>query len=582
MTTSLLEPEVLAPAGGAIRSPLLRLADSEGQLPGGLLADLLREQQTMTAVDRFTRVHEDGPPAQARYYRDLVPLDRPGPGQQYAFEVDLDACTGCKACVAACHSMNGLDETEMWRSVGMLHGGTVQAPAQQTVTTSCHHCVDPACLSGCPVQAYEKDPITGIVRHLDDQCIGCQYCTLMCPYDAPKYNARLGIVRKCDMCSGRLAAAEAPACVQGCPNGAIAIRIVTTAAAVVEAEAERFLPGAPTPAHTVPTTVYKSARPAPPALLPADLYSVSREHSHLPLGILLVFTQLAAGTFALALLAQGLLALPVEGSVALSLAGFALALGLAGLGASVFHLGRPLGAWRALLGLRTSWMSREALAFGLFAKAGSLYALSLATSAVPFLLTLPGGALLARARAPLGVATAVIGLGGVFCSAMIYAATRRRQWPLPSVAFKFFGTSALLGAATLLLVAETSALWSAVTAGGLWRPVLTNALLLMLPICAVLKLLFEATQLRHLRGKEHTVEKRVAILMVRDLAGVTQLRFLLTAVGGILLPLIARPWGMLGPGGALAIFLLLVVGELCERYLFFTTAPPSRMPGSLQ
>src|SRR5262249_52790844 len=42
-------------------------------------------------------------------YRELVPLSKPGPGEQYAFEVDLDACTGCKSCVSACHTMNGLD-----------------------------------------------------------------------------------------------------------------------------------------------------------------------------------------------------------------------------------------------------------------------------------------------------------------------------------------------------------------------------------------------------------------------------------------------------------------------------------------
>ena len=60
-----------------------------------------------------------------------------------------------------------------------------ELPVLQHVTTACHHCLDPACLNACPVDAYEKDPVTGIVRHLDDQCFGCQYCTLACPYDAP-------------------------------------------------------------------------------------------------------------------------------------------------------------------------------------------------------------------------------------------------------------------------------------------------------------------------------------------------------------------------------------------------------------
>ena len=160
------------PESMAIRSSSLRVAAPSPQPT--LLETLFREQQTLTAVERFAQKHEAcAVPDQARYYRDLIPLERPRPGQQYAFEVDLDACTGCKACVAACHSLNGLDEDELWRSVGLLHGGTPEAPAQQTVTTACHHCVDPACMSGCPVKAYEKDPITGIVRHLDDQCIGC-------------------------------------------------------------------------------------------------------------------------------------------------------------------------------------------------------------------------------------------------------------------------------------------------------------------------------------------------------------------------------------------------------------------------
>ena len=272
-----------------------------------LLDLLLDEQQQTTAVERFSQHHAnaDGP-LLSGHYQDLIPLTKPLPGEQYAFEVDLDACSGCKACVAACHNLNGLDESEQWRSVGLLHGGSNggsingsdELPILQHVTTACHHCIDPACLSGCPVMAYDKDPETGIVRHLDDQCIGCQYCIFMCPYDVPKYNGARGIVRKCDMCQDRLAVVEAPACVQSCPNGAIRIRTVNVETVVQQSESNQFLPAAPEPGITLPTTVYKSSKPLPRNLLPADYYSANRQHSHLALVIMLVLTQLSVGAFA--------------------------------------------------------------------------------------------------------------------------------------------------------------------------------------------------------------------------------------------------------------------------------------------
>ena len=183
----------------------------------------------------------------------------------------LDACTGCKACVTACHNLNGLDDDETWRDVGVLFGGTVLEPVQQTITTACHHCVDPACMNGCPVNAYDKNPVTGIVRHLDDQCIGCQYCTWKCPYDVPKYSKKRGIVRKCDMCSSRLAVGEAPACVQACPNEAISITLVNKQQIADRAEKEEMASSLARPIQTIhcPPPSTAPAKPCRPIWLPA-------------------------------------------------------------------------------------------------------------------------------------------------------------------------------------------------------------------------------------------------------------------------------------------------------------------------
>ena len=99
---------------------------------------------------------------------------------------------------------------------------------------------------------------------------------------------------------------------------------------------------------------------------------VEPEHAHWPLIVMLVLTQLSVGGFAveLAALAAGS---SRRHRRACSIRSFASASGWAGLAASVLHLGRPLYAYRALIGLRHSWLSREVLAFGLFATLATVY-----------------------------------------------------------------------------------------------------------------------------------------------------------------------------------------------------------------
>ena len=552
-----------------------------------LIDDLLAEQQSLTAVERFSRQHErEALPAQARYYRDLIPLTKPQRGEQYAFAVDLDVCTGCKACVSACHSLNGLDDDETWRDTGLLLGGTVEEPWQQTVTTACHHCAEPACLEGCPVRAYEKDADTGIVRHLDDQCIGCQYCVLKCPYDVPKYSKKRGIVRKCDMCHGRLSAGEAPACVQACPSGAITIRIVEKAAhAASLAPGDRLLPGAFDSSYTQPTTAYTSRRPIPANARPGDAAALRLEPAHGPLIAMLVLTQIAAGIFlSAAALALGDADVFTRAQAPLAAVAFAI-LNL-GLAVSVLHLGRPLGAWRAFLGLRTSWMSREILAFSIFAGAAAAFTfvasgdwlVALASSlwgerASSLLNDLAG-------RMPAGstgwkpvllLVTAVIGLLGVFCSAMIYVDTRRVFWSRELTFTKFFGTTLLLGSAASAAVLGWAGLRGEVVA--------TFAIVATLVRTALFG--WEFQNLHRTLRDESDANHRSALVIWK------LRRPLLLARAGLFAG--ATLYGILtitGTGWRAALcatlaFLLTLTSQFIERYFFFTAVVAPRMPGPL-
>ncbi|WP_051083282.1 DmsC/YnfH family molybdoenzyme membrane anchor subunit [Rubritalea marina] len=340
-----------------------------------LVDALLEEQRSLTAIERFSQKHSDAvSPIQARYYKDLIPIRKPSTGEQYAFEVDMDKCTGCKACVVACHSLNGLKEKESWRDIGTIRGVVDNEPQQQTVTSACHHCIDPGCLSGCPVGAYEKLEDTGVVKHLDDQCIGCQYCSLKCPYDVPKYDDALGIVRKCDMCHERLAEGEAPACVQSCPNGAISIQLVN-----IEESRQKSLEGGSMVAgafrsdYTLPTTNFRSKRDLSKSMEAADENDLTPSHNHVPLVWMLVLTQVAVGASGIDLLAR---AFDLYSSSTTSLVAItaAVVLGKVGLVASLLHLGSPLGAWRVFLGLKTSWLSREVVLFGAWMPALMVYA----------------------------------------------------------------------------------------------------------------------------------------------------------------------------------------------------------------
>ncbi len=518
---------------------------------------LLKEQGTLqTPVSVFSAQHADADadadaePAQAQFYKQLIPLSKPGAGEQYAFKVDLDRCTGCKGCVSACHSLNGLDENETWRDVGTIHGGLAGASYTQTVTTACHHCADPACLNGCPVLAYEKDPETGIVRHLDDQCIGCQYCSLKCPYDVPKYSKSLGIVRKCDMCHSRLAEGEAPACVQACPTEAISITIVNTdSVATIARAGGSFLPSAPDPEYTAPTTQYVTKREVPSNVEAGDRYALRPEHAHFPLVLMLVLTQLSVGLYAYALISTDAAVTHYSRLAAL------LAMGI-GLAASTSHLGRPLGAWRAFLGLRRSWLSREIVIFGAFSAIAAAY------TAVGFFDQVPVGLELL-----LGAGTVGSGLLGVFCSVMIYHDTQRPFWNFPVSYGKFLGTTFGLALAAYLAVLSLVSNEAVPMVG-----------LIALLVFFGLKLGLEVSQLTAATQSDMTPAKKSALLMLESLKAITASRHGFGLVG--LLCFAAVLFGAESVWLPVVGFVFLLIGELLERVLFFKAVAAPKMPGA--
>jgi formate dehydrogenase iron-sulfur subunit len=534
---------------------------------------LLEDQGALTAVDRFAQRNESKPETGAgRAYRDLVPLSQPSGAEQYAFEVDLDRCTGCKACVTACHSLNGLDDGEAWRNAGVLIGRDSSDPFQQTVTTACHHCADPACANGCPTRAYEKDPVTGIVRHLDDQCFGCQYCILKCPYDVPKYHSSKGIVRKCDMCQQRLAVGEAPACVQACPTEAIRITAVeppnfNTDIPGQAMDEEAFLPGTFNPSYTRPTTIYKTKNRELRGSLSGDYFSIEPAADHPPLVYMLLLTQLSVGGFLMDAW------LNLRGIPCDWIAPVSLGAGMIGLFVSVLHLGRPALAWKAFLGLRTSWLSREIVVFGLFA--GTAVAYTAARGLLDFNV----------ARGPLEAAScmvALMGLLGVYASVMVYHDTQREFWNRTFTGIKFFGSTLFLGSALALLVLTLSLRASSNLEG--------------IRVACVILLLGSigkgAVELRFLQrpalprpGKQPELWNPLARstdLMKGVLAPLVQLRFLIAFTGGILLPvMILLEQGLPHPLASLLILVFCFIAEALERHLFFRAVTPPKMPGGI-
>jgi Fe-S-cluster-containing dehydrogenase component len=161
---------------------------------------------------------------------------------------DSTLCVGCKACVSKCKEVNGMPPVPLGQDTFADFAMDLSAQTHNVIKIytegkatakdrevdgfafekrSCMHCVDPGCVSVCPVSALTRNPRTGIVGYDIDACIGCRTCMTGCPYNVPQYDynsAFSGAIHKCEMCNQkgveRIDKGMVTGCAEACPTGA--------------------------------------------------------------------------------------------------------------------------------------------------------------------------------------------------------------------------------------------------------------------------------------------------------------------------------------------------------------------------
>jgi Fe-S-cluster-containing dehydrogenase component len=283
-----------------------------------------------------------------------------------AFVLDLDLCVGCHACVVACANENRLSPGRSWRQIVSYNPSRLPDLPVYHLSLACNHCLDAPCMEGCPALAITRDERSGAVILDGLHCIGCRYCSLVCPFDAPVFNRSTKVMEKCSFCNERLLRNEAPACTSMCPTKALTVGTYDEGR---QPSVEGFPDTPYSPAISFrPMRARIPQSPPPGVALPdpteyaawttCDTGGIPEKVSLASEWPLAVFTFMAVVLVAWFAASRGG-GPPVD----------PLLFSLGGTGAlllSMVHLGRKERSWRAILNWRRSWLSREVIAFPLF------------------------------------------------------------------------------------------------------------------------------------------------------------------------------------------------------------------------